>query len=131
MSAQSLVGRLLIALPKIEDPRFKRSVVLICAHSHDHAMGIALNRIVDELTLSELLDQMGLDGELAGHRHVLHGGPVGRGRGFVLHSEDYDCAGATLSACAVPPSPQTGYVHTHRGGKKWHATRSSYTIWKW
>ena len=94
----SLAGRLLIASPMIEDPRFKQAVILLCAHNEEHAMGIILNKVTDELPLDELLDQLGVDGKSAPtSQHILMGGPVGRDRGFVLHSDDYDSDGATLS----------------------------------
>jgi putative transcriptional regulator len=96
----SLAGRLLIAAPAIEDPRFRQAVILICTHNEDHAMGIVLNKTADGVELPELLDQLGVDGDEApDDGHVLSGGPVGRDRGFVLHSEDYDSDGATLSIC--------------------------------
>lgn len=96
----SLAGKLLIASPAIEDPRFSRAVILVCAHNEDHAMGIVLNKASDEDNLSELLDQLGVDGDGApDDAHILVGGPVSRERGFVLHSEDYDSDGATLNVC--------------------------------
>ena len=96
----SLAGKLLIASPAIEDPRFRQAVILLCTHNDDHAMGIVLNHAADGVGLPDLLDQLGVDGDDAPEdAHILLGGPVGRDRGFVLHSEDYDNAGATLSIC--------------------------------
>lgn len=96
----SFAGKLLIASPSIEDPRFARAVILVCTHNEDHAMGIVLNKAADDINLPELLDQLGVDGEGASvEQHVLVGGPVGKDRGFVLHSDDYDSDGATLSIC--------------------------------
>jgi putative transcriptional regulator len=96
----SLAGKLLIASPAIEDPRFSRAVILICTHNTEHAMGIVLNKASENETLPELLDQLGVDGEGAPEdAHILVGGPVSRDRGFVLHSEDYDSEGATLNVC--------------------------------
>lgn len=96
----SLAGKLLIASPAIEDPRFSRAVILVCTHNEEHAMGIVLNKSSDEDNLSELLDQLGVDGDGApDDAHILMGGPVSRERGFVLHSEDYDSDGATLNVC--------------------------------
>ena len=96
----SLAGKLLIASPAIEDPRFSRAVILVCTHNEEHAMGIVLNKASEEDNLPELLDQLGVDGEGAPtDAHILLGGPVGRERGFVLHSEDYDSDGATLNVC--------------------------------
>jgi putative transcriptional regulator len=96
----SLAGKLLIASPAIDDPRFARAIILVCTHNEDHAMGIVLNKTTDSIRLPELLDQLGVDGDDApDDAHILLGGPVGRDRGFVLHSEDYDSAGATLPIC--------------------------------
>ncbi|MBI1339735.1 hypothetical protein GC169_05940 [bacterium] len=96
----SLTGKLLIASPWISDPRFHQCVILVCTHSEDHAMGLIINKAADEITLPELLDQLGVDGDQAPEdAPVLMGGPVGKDRGFVLHSEDYDSDGATLSVC--------------------------------
>lgn len=96
----SLAGKLLIAAPAIEDPRFSRAVILVCTHNAEHAMGIVLNKASEHDKLPELLDQLGVDGhDASDDAHVLLGGPVGRERGFVLHSEDYDSEGATLNIC--------------------------------
>jgi putative transcriptional regulator len=96
----SLAGKLLIAAPAIEDPRFSRAVILVCTHNADHAMGIVINKASEDDNLPELLDQLGVDGhEAPEDAHILLGGPVGRERGFVLHSEDYDSEGATLAVC--------------------------------
>lgn len=92
-----LTGRLLIAMPGIEDPRFERTVILMCAHSPEHAMGIALNRPMDGLSLPSLLDRLGVkSGIEAPERPVLAGGPVERERGFVLHTDDYTAPESTL-----------------------------------
>jgi putative transcriptional regulator len=86
----SLAGQMLIAMPQMQDRRFERSVILLCAHSEDGAMGLVINKLIESLTLPELLTQLGIDGDgLRGKAHVHFGGPVESGRGFVLHSADY------------------------------------------
>jgi len=83
-------GKLLVAMPGIEDPRFERSVILLCVHDADHAMGLTINRPVDGLTVSHLLKQLGVEaGAGALEELVLMGGPVEQERGFVLHTDDY------------------------------------------
>ncbi len=83
-------GRLLIAMPQMEDPRFARSVVYLCAHTPEGAMGLVLNRALESLSFSELLEQLNIDhGPDTKHIHVHFGGPVESSRGFVLHSDDY------------------------------------------
>jgi len=91
----NLESRLLIATPAMGDPRFVQSVILMCAHDENGAMGIVINKakrdvLGDTLRLSGLLEQVGVDGaSRIGDSAVLEGGPVERNRGFVLHSPDY------------------------------------------
>ncbi len=88
--ADTLAGRLLVAMPGIGDPRFDRTVIIMCAHDSEHAMGIVLNKPRDEITLSDVLGHLGLEPEPPiGDRVVLDGGPVRPDRGYVLHSEDF------------------------------------------
>ncbi|MCA8903064.1 MAG: YqgE/AlgH family protein [Hyphomonas sp.] len=92
-----LTGKLLIALPGIGDSRFARSVILICAHSPEFAMGIVLNKPIANLRLPELLDQLDIEGaDEVEDTFVLNGGPVATDRGFVLHTDDVISDGATL-----------------------------------
>jgi putative transcriptional regulator len=85
----SLTGQLLIAMPKMEDPRFMRSVVFICAHNPEGAMGLVVNKVVAQPSIEEVLGQLGISGEGFAGAPVHFGGPVEAGRGFVLHSADY------------------------------------------
>jgi putative transcriptional regulator len=83
-------GQLLIAMPGIGDPRFERAVILICAHDKEHAMGLALNRPIEGLTVPQLLDKLEVRSTITLPPDlVLMGGPVERERGFVLHTADY------------------------------------------
>jgi putative transcriptional regulator len=92
-----LGGKLLIAMPGMGDPRFDRSVILICAHSADGAMGLIVNKPAPELSFAGLLDQLNIPrGEKGRDIRVHFGGPVERGRGFVLHSPDYRAGRATM-----------------------------------
>jgi putative transcriptional regulator len=85
-----LSGQLLIAMPGIGDPRFERAVVLVCAHDESHAMGIAVNRPVEGLTIPDLLKRLDVVSTIEVPPDlVLMGGPVERERGFVLHTDDY------------------------------------------
>ncbi|MAI90836.1 YqgE/AlgH family protein [Ponticaulis sp.] len=94
---EGLTGKLLIAMPGIDDERFEKSVILLCAHNEEHAMGIVLNKAVLDITLPELFDQLEIPivGS-PGNDPILKGGPVGQDRGFVIHSEDFESAGATI-----------------------------------
>jgi len=93
----SLTGKLLVAMPSISDDRFERSVILICAHETDYAMGIVLNNPVPHITVPDILTQLEIPTEIeVAAENVLDGGPVGNDRGFVLHSSDFRSAGATM-----------------------------------
>lgn len=86
----TLNGQLLIAMPGMGDPRFEKSVVFMCAHSEDGALGLIVNKPSPELKFSTLLQQLDLDvGQPQRDIRVHFGGPVEHGRGFVLHSADY------------------------------------------
>ncbi len=99
-----LDGQLLIAMPVIEDERFARSVIYICAHSSEGAMGIILNRPAGSIDFPELLVQLDIIDDAdqiklpatAEAMKVMRGGPVETGRGFVLHSSDFFIKDATL-----------------------------------
>jgi putative transcriptional regulator len=99
-----LDGQLLIAMPVMGDPRFERSVIYLCAHSAEGAMGIIVNRpagsidfpgLLVQLEIIKKADQIKLP-ENAESLKVLKGGPVETGRGFVLHSSDFFIQDATL-----------------------------------
>jgi putative transcriptional regulator len=90
MSDGMFSGQLLIAMPGISDPRFERALILVCAHDDRHAMGLAINRPVEGLTVPDLLARLDIKSQIkAPPDLVLIGGPVERERGFVLHTDDY------------------------------------------
>ena len=86
-----LTGQLLIAMPNMRDPRFARSVIYLCAHNSDGAMGLVINRLIGAITFPDLLEQLGIENrDVSDEIRVHFGGPVESGRGFVLHSADYE-----------------------------------------
>ncbi|MDP6572155.1 MAG: YqgE/AlgH family protein [Rhodospirillales bacterium] len=85
-----LTGHMLIAMPGMQDPRFDKSLIYMCAHSPEGAMGLVVNRALESLTFPDLLEQLEIDCTAGDERINVHfGGPVESGRGFVLHSADY------------------------------------------
>ena len=85
-----LAGQLLIAMPGMRDERFSHTVIYMCAHSEEGAMGLVLNQVLDSLSFSELLSQLGIEGENPEVEIPVHfGGPVEAGRGFELHTTDF------------------------------------------
>ncbi len=86
-----LTGQLLVAMPQMLDPRFARTVVYMCAHTDDGAMGLVVNKPMEHVEFPELLEQLDLDPAVGNPDNIrVHfGGPVESGRGFVLHTADY------------------------------------------
>ncbi|MGE4217968.1 MAG: YqgE/AlgH family protein [Alphaproteobacteria bacterium] len=100
-------GQLLIAMPAMRDPRFAKSVIYMCVHNAEGAMGLVVNRLVDSLTFADLIDQLNIE-TLGVSRDipVHYGGPVETGRGFVLHSAEYRRHGTIMV------TPETGLTAT-------------------
>ncbi len=89
-SSGYLEGQLLVAMPQMTDPRFAKSVIYMCAHSADGAMGLVVNKRISSITFPDLMRQLNIDaGPSTEHICVHFGGPVESERGFVLHSDDY------------------------------------------
>src|SRR5262245_27220908 len=103
-SESYLKGQLLVAMPLMTDRRFARSVIYMCAHSDDGAMGLIINHRADHISFPDLLERLGIVPRNADagiendilERQVHVGGPVETGRGFVLHSADYYVTESTL-----------------------------------
>lgn len=110
-----LDGQCLIAMPGMRDQRFQRTVVYLCAHSEEGAMGLVINRPALDLSVSDLLVQLGVLDNADPIRiqpsevslPVVRGGPVETGRGFVLHSADYQADASTM-----PVTDQICLTHT-------------------
>src|SRR3954452_5028718 len=99
-----LDGQMLIAMPAMNDERFTRSLIYVCAHSNEGAMGIVVNHLAGNINFPDLLVQLEVIPaadriELPSRAEavkVLKGGPVETGRGFVLHSADFFIENSTL-----------------------------------
>lgn len=104
---KSLCGTMLIAMPNMPDPRFAHSVVFLCAHSDDGAMGLIVNKPLPDLNLGALLQSLDIpapgansglgDSPSQADDPVYFGGPVESARGFVLHTPDVFAADASLN----------------------------------
>lgn len=104
----SYQGRLLIAMPVLQDQSFDHTVIYLCQHDETHAMGLILNQPIEGLDFGRMLHELGIapglaggDRELSG-KTIFRGGPVQNDRGFVLHSLDYHIEDITLNL--GPPS---------------------------
>lgn len=103
-SESTLKGQLLVAMPLMTDRRFARSVIYLCAHSEEGAMGLIINYRANHISFPDLLERLGIPPRGAEdgisndilERQVHVGGPVETGRGFVLHTSDYFASESTL-----------------------------------
>lgn len=101
--AGDFVGQVLLAMPAMSDPRFERSVIYVCAHNSEGAMGIVINKTLDSIDFRELLGELDIPVSEKSQDIAVHfGGPVESQRGFVLHSGDYQ-------------HPETLFVDTNVG----------------
>jgi putative transcriptional regulator len=92
-----LLGKLLVALPGMPDVRFEKSVIFMCAHSEEGAMGLIVNKPFEGLSFRELVER--LDVRVSANARdapILFGGPVGTGQGFVLHTSEFGNGEATM-----------------------------------
>ena len=84
-----LKGQILVSMPSLEDERFFKTVIYMCAHSSEGSMGIIINKKIDYDLYPDLLEQLGIDKPLGNKKlFIRYGGPIESGRGFVLHSDD-------------------------------------------
>ena len=89
-SESYLTGQFLIAMPGMPDDRFQQTLIYVCAHGPEGAMGLVVNKPMEAISFPDLLEQLEITVPPEGEGiEVLFGGPVETGRGFVLHSPDY------------------------------------------
>jgi putative transcriptional regulator len=104
-TGSTLEGQLLVAMPSMTDKRFARSVIYVCAHSDEGAMGLIVNQPAHNVNAPDLLERLGISTRSADDTvaneilslSIQVGGPVETGRGFVLHSPDYFAKDSTLT----------------------------------
>lgn len=127
-----LTGQLLIAMPAMNDPRFTRTVIYLCAHTAEGAMGLVLNRPVVKPTFEDLLRQLKVE-PLPPAREIrlCAGGPVENGRGFVLHTADWTGDGSLLvnKAMALTASLDVLKVIAEGGGPRECLLALGYAGW--
>lgn len=92
-----LTGQLLIAMPAMRDTRFEKTVIYMCIHNAEGAMGLVVNRALESITFPELLHQLEIETDRQPPSLPIHfGGPVETGRGFVLHTAEYGQSGTVM-----------------------------------
>jgi putative transcriptional regulator len=128
----SLAGQLLVASPDIGDPRFRHAVILMVQHDSKGALGIVINRPVEELPLAKLMQALGQDAKgIVGTVRIYAGGPVQPQKGFIVHGAEYHRA-ETIDIdgrLAVTGSPEVLRDIGHGNGPKQSLVAFGYAGW--
>ncbi len=128
----SLAGQLLVATPDMSDPRFRHTVILMVQHNKDGALGIVINRPIDELPVAKLLEALGLNSKGSeGKVRVFAGGPVQPEVGFIVHTADYHRNGTIDidGRVAMTADPQTLRDVGHQKGPRQCLVAFGYAGW--
>lgn len=128
-----LEGQLLVATPNVTGSPFSKSVILMCAHSHEGAMGVIINHTLDNVHCSDLFDQLALSaGVIRDNPPVYYGGPVEVNRGFVIFEHDgqfLDEAMLTVGNIAISGSLNILKVIAEGRGPKRSLVALGYAGW--
>lgn len=123
LSSGYIAGKCLIAMPALRDPNFARTVVYVCAHTPEGAMGLVVNRPITQLTFPDILDQLGIEsGPDCEDIRVHFGGPVEAARGFVLHTAEYHQSATLIVDESVALTATTDVLQAIAAG---HGPRAS------
>lgn len=126
-------GRLLLAMPSVTEPAFRKSLILICAHSPTGAMGLLINRPAPKMTLRQLLEELGGElPEVTSNLPINAGGPADIERPFVVHSSDYFLDAHTLRVTrelSMTPHPDVVQDIARRSGPKHAFVALGYCAW--
>lgn len=129
-----LAGQLIIAGPGMMDQRFHNTVIYICVHDAEQAMGIIINRPKPDLKLSTMLPHLDVKGPVTNEdTQVLYGGPVETERGFVLHSRDFTDPDNSLplsDTLALTTSKSVLNALTHANAPKRAVLALGYAGWQ-
>lgn len=113
-----LAGRLLVARPEMNDPRFARTVIYMVKHDASGALGLVVNRSFKEIPIAQVLDRLGVEHEkVRGSIRMRYGGPVEPGRVFVLHSADWRGEGTEVIAGGIAMSSPPAVLRAMGSGK--------------
>ena len=113
-----MTGQLLIAMPNMADPRFARTVIYLCAHSDEGAMGLVINKPMPQITFVDLLEQLEIETQGTIEDQMVHfGGPVESGRGFVLHSGEFQREGTMMVDDSVGLTATIDILRAIAGGE--------------
>ncbi|TAL00719.1 MAG: YqgE/AlgH family protein [Rhodospirillaceae bacterium] len=118
LSSSYLVGQFLVSMPAMADPRFENTVIYMCHHASDGAMGLVVNRCIEDLAFRDILAQLDIKpGRSCDDIRVHRGGPVETSRGFVLHTTDYKREGTLVVSSDIALSATTEVLRAIAGGE--------------
>jgi|SRR5581483_3407483 len=122
-----LHGKLLIAMPGMMDPRFERSVILMCEHHQGGALGLIVNKPIDQLSFRDLVQKMDIPvTPETPSKPVMFGGPVETSRGYVIHGNDQTNRPATIAITSeialTPTVDMLRAIAQGRGPEQWLMT---------
>jgi putative transcriptional regulator len=122
-----LHGKLLIAMPGMSDPRFEKSVIFMCSHSAQSALGLIINKPIEGLPFRDLMIKMDIPvTDVTSKAPVLFGGPVETDRGYILHSNERSNRPATTAITSeislTPTVDMLRAISEGRGPEKWLLT---------
>jgi putative transcriptional regulator len=132
MSHLSLTNHFLIAMPALDDPKFRHTVTYICEHNEQGAMGIVINRPL-KTQLDEVFMHMGIssDDPIINHQPVFNGGPVQPERGFVIHSPSgkWESSLVVTDEISVAASKDILIAMAHNDGPEQSLVALGYAGW--
>ncbi len=116
--AGSLAGHLLISTPAIQGSFFTRSMVYLCAHNEEGAMGVIVNYPVENIRLTEIFDQLGIHAATKPRDLPVHfGGPVESNRGFIVHEAEYPAEGCLIAKDGIAVTASLSILQDLAEGK--------------
>ncbi len=118
----NLNNQLLIALPDMQDSRFRQAIILVCEHNRDGAMGLVINHPIKDIDTNQVFNELGLS-QPQDNLHVLDGGPVNKSSGFVLHNDNQNFKSSIniLNNLTLTTSKDLlEKISTHQLNNKWH-----------
>src|SRR6516225_9438203 len=131
-SSTSLAGQLLVAEPEMGDPRFSKTVILMVQHDQKGALGIVINRPVDQVPIAKLLNALGIDSkDSEGQVRLFAGGPVQPEVGFIVHTAEYRRTGTINidGRVAMTTDPQVLRDIGHHEGPRQSLVAFGYAGW--
>lgn len=127
-----LTGKCLVAMPNIDDERFEKAVVYMCSHNAEGAMGIVINKQIEDFYFEDLVSQFEISSPIEESLVLHQGGPLEKVRGFVLHSGEYSQDGTVVINKHISVSSSIGVLNDIAigVGPQYNLIALGYSSWK-